>query len=112
MRKIKFKYKFDDSFSPVYTNGVIGGPTVRNEIVINFFIERNPIPYETTHELDKDGKIGAIIEHKPEDKEDIVLLRKINTGVIMDLQTAKELLSWLESQIKMAEKRKIENDSK
>ncbi len=95
----------------MYANGVIGGPTVRNEIVINFFIERNPLPYETVHELNENGDIGAVIKAAPDDKEDIVMLRKIDTGVIMTLQTAKELHLWLGKQIELIEQREKNDNS-
>ena len=45
IKQIKFKYLYDKSYNPSYCTGGFGGTTPKNEIVLNFFMERQPIPY-------------------------------------------------------------------
>ncbi len=93
-KQIKFKYVFDDDYNPVYASGAFGGPTPRNEIVINFFLERQPVPYSETRAVNEDGTLGAIIKAEGSD-DTLKIIRYVETGVVMDLKTAKEIHAWL-----------------
>jgi len=96
IEKIKFKYLFDKLYNPVYCTGAFGGVTPKNEVVLNFFMERQPIPYSETRQINKDGSLGNIIEVEPEnDLHTVDIVRYVETGVIMDLETAKEIHAWL-----------------
>ena len=102
-KQIKFKYVFDDSYNPVYASGAFGGPTPRNEIVINFFLERQPVPYSETRTINADGTLGDMIVTE-ESAETIKIIRYVETGIVMDLQTAKEIHAWLGETIKLVDK--------
>lgn len=104
IEKIKFKYLFDKSYNPVYCTGGFGGLTPRNEIILNFFMERHPIPYSETREITANGEVGDIIKIKPDDDSNTVkVIRSVECGVIMDLNTAKEIRAWLDDQINQLE---------
>jgi len=92
MVSIEFKYQQGDNYSPEYVNGCYGGKTSRGEIVLNFFREGFSIPESETYRIDDDGKFGERLSVEP---SDISLVRKINCGVIMSEQNAREIYEWL-----------------
>lgn len=103
-QKIKFKYVFDKAYNPKYVTGAFGGPTPKEEIIINFFMERQPIPYSETMTVNSDGTIGDLVEMEPMGVPDLLnVLRFVETGIVMDLQTAKDIHSWLGDNIEMLE---------
>lgn len=111
MTKIKYKYKFPDDYNPKYVNGVYGGITPKGEIWANFFLERTGIPITQTHEVKKEhieGKeimrVGKEIREEIEPKDfDTQFIRFLQTGVIMNYQTAKAVHEWLDRHIKTLE---------
>jgi len=92
--KIKFKYIFPDDYNPVYANGAHGGISPKGEMVINFFMERPPVPYSVTHELEEDGRIGSEVETHPE-KDHAMMVRFITGGVVLNRSAAKNIHEWL-----------------
>ncbi|MCA0234023.1 MAG: hypothetical protein LCH91_26440 [Bacteroidetes bacterium] len=102
MEKLKIKYKFNNEYNPKYINGAIGGVNPSGEIVINFYLERRPIPNSTVIEV-KDGlPTNNIIGIEPEDFG-TSMIRFMENGVIMNYQTAKEVHRWLGEQLKQIE---------
>lgn len=107
VKKVKFKYLFDKSYNPVYCTGGFGGITPKNEIVLNFFMERQPIPYSETREINPDGTLGSLIDIEPNnDLESVQVIRNVETGIIIDLDTAKDIYTWLGNNIKIIEEQK------
>jgi hypothetical protein len=101
MTKVKFHYIKDDSYTPRYSNGAIGGITSKGEIVINFFTELPPIPVSQTQGIE-----GAILtkevttEMSPkESPSELNANRIINTGVILNEATAIDIYNWLGVQL-------------
>ncbi len=56
--EIKFKYVFSYNYNPVYVNGAHGGISPRGELVVNFYLERPPLPNSIAHEINQNGTIG------------------------------------------------------
>lgn len=100
---INFKYKFADDYNPFYANGAYGGVNPRGELVVNFYFERNPIPYQETNELNEDGEFVGEPKLDPEDHHTNVI-RYVSTGVVMNLDSAKSLYQWLGQHIEQLEK--------
>ena len=101
--QIKFKYKFPEDYNPVYINGAYGGINSQGEIIANFYYERIPVPKALTHLINDNGSLGVTKEYEPEDLSSS-LVRYIQNGVVMNIETAKQLRDWLSSQITQAEK--------
>lgn len=98
--KIKFKYRFDEAYNPVYINGVQGGVTPREMFVMNFYQERQPLPKTVTYDIDN-GKLKHVIDSTPVEEDDTVsVVRFVETGITFSLDTAIELRDWLDMQIK------------
>ena len=100
--QIKVKYKYADDYNPQYVNGAQGGINVQGEIVANFYFERVPMPNSITHEVSKEGLLGKVLATEPEDLTRSVL-RYIQSGVVMNLNVAKQVHKWLGEQIAMRE---------
>lgn len=100
--ELKFKYIFDDSYNPVYVNGAHGGVTPRGELVVNFYLERQPLPKSISHEIAANGSIGRESAVEPTDLPRS-FVRFISSGVVLSHQTAKEIHFWLGEKLKEME---------
>ncbi len=98
----KFKYVFTYDYNPVYVNGAHGGVTPRGELVVNFYLERQPLPNSITHDLNPNGTIGSEAAVEPGDINKS-LVRHVTNGVVLTYQTARELHHWLGEKIKEME---------
>lgn len=108
--KIKIKYSKDEEYYPVYANGVLGGATIRNEIVLNFYSEVNEIPNHQIFPIEN-GKLGKELanERSPKlvDNGVATVNRKIIAGIIMQRNEIKQVHKWLGEQIAIMEQRVI-----
>lgn len=100
--ELKFKYIFDGNYNPVYVNGAHGGVTPRGELVINFYLERQPLPNSISHELAANGSIGGESAVEPGDLHRS-FVRYISSGVVLNRQTAQEIHFWLGEKLKELE---------
>lgn len=99
---MRFKYVFEEDYNPKYANGAYGGVSPTGEIVVNFYLERLPVPKEDTYTRESDGRIGEFTKRIPQDINDLVI-RYIQNGVILSLDHAKAIHTWLGEKIKEAE---------
>ncbi len=106
--KMKFKYIFDDDYNPKYANGAYGGLTPRGEIVVNFFFERTALPKSQTHEITEKGILGDEIDSDPKDLKRSII-RYVDTGIIVNPETAKIIIDWLQKKVETLEKLKKDN---
>lgn len=104
-RQINFKYVFDEKYNPAYCNGAFGGISTQGEIVVNFFMERMPIPNSTTNSVNPDGSLGGVISTDPENLDETVI-RYVSNGIVLSENSAKAIHEWLGSQIQELENRK------
>lgn len=99
---ITFKYKYPEDYNPQYVNGAHGGINVQGEIVANFYFERVPMPNAITHELKSGGMLGEVVETEPRDLAKSIV-RYVQSGVVMNLEVAKQIYNWLGKQIELRE---------
>lgn len=106
-KDITYKYKFADNYNPVYVNGAYGGVSAQGEIVANFFLERLPLPNSVTHKVSENNIVGEVIDEKnnPQDLNKS-LIRFVQSGIIVNVETARQIRNWLDKQIKL-----LENDT-
>jgi hypothetical protein len=102
MKELKIKYKFDSNYNPTYINGAVGGINPQGEIVANFYLERGPIPNSTTFELTTENQLGKIIQNNPDDFQKS-LIRFVECGIVLNLNSAKQINQWLAEQISTLE---------
>lgn len=99
---ITFKYRYSEDYNPQYVNGAYGGINVQGEIVANFYFERLPMPNTITHELKSDGVLGNVVATGPDDLAKSVV-RYVQSGIVMNLNVAKQIHEWLGKQIELKE---------
>lgn len=92
--EVKFKYLFNYGYNPTYVNGAQGGFSPRGEMVINFYLERQPLPDSISHEITPEGGIGKETAMEPEDLSK-TMVRFIDTGVVMNYENARVFHAWL-----------------
>lgn len=100
--EITFKYIFNYTYNPVYVNGAHGGLTPRGELVMNFYLERPPLPSEMTHEINPNGTIGEVVGEEPSDLKSS-MVRYIDNGVVLNYESAQNLHYWIGERLKEME---------
>lgn len=94
-KELLFHYIKTDNYRTYYSDGFFGGITPKGKIYMEPFIERGSTPQQVKHIISESGNIdaGAILESKKD------VIREIECGIIMDIETAKSLVSWLSTKI-------------
>ena len=100
--EIKFKYVFNYGYNPSYVNGAQGGFSPRGEMVINFYLERQPLPEAISHEITPEGAIGNETGVEPKDLAQS-MVRYIDTGVVMSYENAKVFHAWMGDKLREVE---------
>lgn len=100
--ELTFKYVFNYAYNPTYVNGAQGGFSPRGEMMINFYLERQPLPNEITHEITAEGAIGREISVEPKDLANS-MVRYIDTGVVMSYENAKIFHAWMGEKLREVE---------
>ena len=104
-KQITFKYVFPDNYNPVYSNGAFGGISAQGELIINFFLERSPIPSSVTNVINADGSLGEIVALDPETEKETIL-RYVSADVVVNEERARALYAWIGNQLQELENRK------
>ena len=92
--ELTFKYVFNYGYNPSYVNGAQGGFSPRGEMVVNFYLERQPLPDAITHEITPEGAIGRETGVEPKDLASS-MVRFIDTGVVMSYENTKVFHAWM-----------------
>jgi hypothetical protein len=95
--RVRFDYIKSASFRVIHVDGVVGGLTPRLDVHMDFWSERFPIPQQVVHRVNADGNLGD--EIKPERKTREAIVREVEAGVVMDLDTARAFRDWLNDRI-------------
>ena len=107
--EVTFKYIFNYGYNPTYVNGAQGGFSPRGEMVIHFYLERQPLPESISHEITPEGAIGREIAVEPEGLSNS-MVRFIDTGVAMSYENARVFHAWLGDKLReMEELHKLRN---
>lgn len=100
--ELTFKYIFNYGYNPTYVNGAQGGFSPRGEMVINFYLERQPLPESISHEITLEGAIGPETEVEPKDLASS-MVRFIDTGVVMSYDNARVFHAWMGEKLREME---------
>jgi len=93
-------YLKTSSYRTYYMDGIFGGVTPNAKLYVELFLQRSPTPQTIQYSVEKDGNLGK--ELRRVGKEG--LIREIEAGLVMDIQTAKVFRGWLDDKIKEFEK--------
>ena len=100
--ELTFKYVFNYGYNPTYVNGAQGGFSPRGEMIVNFYLERQPLPESISHEITSEGAIGRETRMEPEDLANS-MVRFIDTGVVMSYENAKVFHAWMGEKLREME---------
>ena len=95
--KIRYRYTQDKDARLQTAHGVWGGINPQGEIELNVYHESDALPQISECQVAPDGSLGP--ENLPEgfDRRDIV--RHIHARVLLNYDTARAVLEWLEERI-------------
>jgi hypothetical protein len=100
--EITFKYIFNYGYNPTYVNGAQGGFSPRGEMVIHFYLERQPLPQAISHEITPEGVVGREVGVEPEGLNSS-MVRFVDTGVVMSYENAKMFHLWMGDKLREIE---------
>ncbi len=108
INKVQIEYIVPDEHCPLYASGVLGGPTPKSDILINFYLDITGIPKSQTFSA-IDGKLSAEIFDKRipasiKNGDTVTLYRRIQSGIILNVAEAKSFHKWLGEQIAQVQK--------
>jgi len=95
-KQLDIHYVKTSNYRTFYIDGLFGGLTPNGKIYMETFLQRQPTPQLIQHAINEDGTLGK--ELKRIGKEGFI--REIEAGMVFDLQTAKIMIEWLQSQVK------------
>jgi len=99
--KIKFDYLKSNFFRVIHADGVWGGLTPSQDVLITFWNERAPIPKQMTYRVNPDGNLGEEVKEERISRDAIV--REVETSVVISLATARAFVTWLQDRINQAD---------
>lgn len=102
-KTVDLNYIKSQTFKEISCDGIVGGPTPHNKIWLSFYTERFPLPRIVRHAIVESapGEYAidpAVEPQQLEGKSGII--RNVECGVYMSIETATELRDWLDRQIK------------
>ena len=97
-KKIRYKYVMDDSVRMSTAHGVWGGINPQGEIELNFYEESDSLPQWSECLVAPAGSLGPEMMDE-ENLEVREVVRRINTRVLLNYNTARAVLEWLEDRV-------------
>ena len=97
-KKIRYKYVMDDSVRMSTAHGVWGGINPQGEIELNFYEESDSLTQWSECLVAPDGSLGPEMMDE-ENLEVREVVRRINTRVLLNYNTARAVLEWLEDRV-------------
>jgi hypothetical protein len=108
--ELKFDYIKSNLFRVIHVDGAWGSVTPHLTVQMAIFNERRAIPKQTVNVINPDGTIGDEIPEKRVERDAIV--REVEADLVMDLQTAKHIIAWLQQRVTQIEKLVTEAQNK
>ncbi|MDR1241265.1 MAG: hypothetical protein LBM00_00540 [Deltaproteobacteria bacterium] len=100
--RTRYEYEQDQHTKVRYAHGVWGGVNPQGEIELNFYTESDKIPAFSESSVLPDGSPGP--EMAPFDEGVKMITRHIHSRVILNVNTARAVLEWLNLQVNNLER--------
>ncbi len=94
-KEIEIHYLKTPAYRSYHVDGVFGGVTGKGKLYCELFIDRSATPQKVLHEVLPDNRVGNEICR--EGKKGLV--REIECGMILDVNTAIAMRDWLSRRI-------------
>jgi hypothetical protein len=101
---VEFHYIKGNAFRVVHVDGAMGGITPAGLIFVSLYSERPAIPQIMVHDVTETGQIGPERSEERVSKKGIV--REIEVGATMSVETAANFVKWLQDRIDLVKKLK------
>ena len=95
--KIRFHYATAPEARLQTAHGVWGGINPHGEIEMNFYHESDALPPHSEQLIAPDGSLGH--EILPDEREEYDVNRYIHSRVLLNYNTARAVLEWLEDRV-------------
>ncbi|TND10113.1 MAG: hypothetical protein FD123_361 [Bacteroidetes bacterium] len=105
--KHSFHYIKNNDYKTVIVTGAFGGVTIQGLIDMNVFTDRVVIPRKIINEISSQIPHSTEVERDERDGS----VREVQVGLLMDVNTAKTLIDWLQANINAIEKIRSESKS-
>jgi len=102
-KTVPFHYIKSNQFRVIHTDGALGNITPSGLIFIGLFSERGAIPQMMVHDI-TEGQVGA--EHLEERVSKKGIVREVEVGATMSIETATTIITWLQEKIELIQKLK------
>ena len=99
--KIRYEYESDRELRQCYAHGVWGGVNPHGEVEMNFYVESDKLPDYSERDVMPDGTVGPEMIGESEQVKTIV--RTIQSRVVLNYQTARAVIDWLEEKVRSLE---------
>jgi hypothetical protein len=99
---VPFHYIKSNLFRVLHADGALGNVTPGGLIFVGFYSERAPIPQMMVHEITDVGQVGPERTEERISKKGII--REVDVGAIMSVETAEHLVVWLQEKIDLVHK--------
>ena len=105
--EMRVEYRKSNFFRVIRADGVHGGLGPNGRVIhLGFFTERRPIPDAEIYNV-KEGVIGDRVRVEV---TDAIVIREMETSLLLDLDTAISVHKWLGEKIKQASVKQNEFD--
>lgn len=94
--EIDFYHVKSANYRTFFIDGIFGGLTSHGLLSCECFTERKSIPTRVRYSIKHNGEMGDEIEREGDQAG---FLREIECGLIMNINTAKSLVVWLNKKI-------------
>jgi len=102
---VPFHYIKSNLFRVIHTDGAVGNVAPSGLIFVGLYSERSAIPQIMVHEITDTGQVGSERTSERVGKSGVV--REVEVGATMSLETAVSFVAWLQEKIDLL--RKIKN---
>ncbi len=99
---LRYEYTVDNDARLNIAHGVWGGINPQGEIEMNFYLESDKLPAYTERSVAADGAMGAEKSVYDSDKEHVII-RRIHSRILLNYQTARSLVEWLDEKLESLE---------
>ncbi len=106
---VPFHYIKSGFFRVLHTDGIIGSVTPNGLIFLGLYSERAAIPQTMVHEITESGRVGA--EHPDERVGKKGIVREVEVGATMSVETATSVIAWLQEKVDLIQKMRRTADS-
>lgn len=106
IKKYRIEYVRDPKLKPRAVHGVFGGPCDNDAIEVSLYTESELQPREK--DVVCDTETGMPVYESYAGDDITVLQRKVHSRIMLNVNTAKYLIYWLDRCVDILEKRKAE----